>query len=90
MGRDLHRPQIFYEVLCVIGLVGTQRDRLCPLSEGPDHVQRRDPFGIPAGLCQIGIDQQAMAIFHQPMPHEAQLGLLAFSLPIKLRIRIGR
>lgn len=53
-------------------------------------MQCRDPFGMPAGLCQIGIDRQAIAIFHQPIPHEAQLGLLAFSLPIELRIRIGR
>jgi len=42
MGRHLHRPQIFNEVLCVIGLVGTQRDRLCPVGEVLDHVQRAD------------------------------------------------
>lgn len=36
-------------------------------------MQRRDPFGLAAGLCQIGTDHQARAVLHQPMPHEAQL-----------------
>jgi hypothetical protein len=90
MGRHLHRPQIIDEVLCVIGLVGTQRDGLWPIGEGFDHLQRRDPFSISAGLRQAGIDQQAIAVFHKPMPHEAQLGLLAFALPIKSCIWVGR
>ena len=47
------------------------------------------PFGMPVGQRQAGIDQQAVAVFHQPMPDEAQLRLLAFTLAVEPGIGIG-
>ncbi|ESW94419.1 hypothetical protein X769_32915 [Mesorhizobium sp. LSJC268A00] len=53
---------------------------------GPDHVQCGYPFGMPVSQCQAGVDQQAMAVLQT---HEAQLGFLAFALPIKPGIGIA-
>ena len=41
-------------------------------------MQRSHPFGKPVRQRQAGVDQQAMAVLHQPMPNEAQLRLLAW------------
>jgi hypothetical protein len=38
---------------------------------------------------QAGVDQQAVAVLHQPMPDEAQLRLLAFTLAVETSIGIG-
>jgi hypothetical protein len=39
--------------------------------------------------AQAGVDQQAVAVLHQPMPGEAQLRFLAFTLAVEPGIRIG-
>ena len=52
-------------------------------------MQRRHPLGMAVGQGQAGIDQQAVAVLHQPMPHEAQLRLLALALAVEPGIRIG-
>jgi hypothetical protein len=44
---------------------------------------------VPVSQCQAGVDQHAMTILHQPMPDEAQLGLLAFALPVEPGMSIG-
>ena len=41
-------------------------------------MQRSHPFGKPVRHRQAGVDQQAMAVLHQPMPNEARLRLLAW------------
>lgn len=38
---------------------------------------------MPLGQCQAGFDRQAVAVLHQPMSHESQFGLLAFTLAIE-------
>ena len=53
-------------------------------------MQRRDPLGMTVGLGQTGVDHEAMAVLHQRMPHEAELGLLARPLAIEPSFRIGR
>ena len=63
---------------------------LRPVGARLDHVQRRDPLGMAVGLGQTGVDDQAVAVLHQRMPHEAELGLLARPLAIEPRFRIGR
>src|ERR1700749_243506 len=44
---------------------------------------------MPVRQRQAGVDQQAVAVLHQPMPDEAQLRLLAFTLAIEPSIGIG-
>src|SRR6201997_2733779 len=44
---------------------------------------------MPISQRQAGVDQQAVAVLHQPMPDEAQLRLLAFTLAIEPGVRIG-
>src|SRR3954469_9674691 len=41
------------------------------------------------GQRQAGVDEQAVAVLHQSMPHEAQLRLLALSLTVEPGIPIG-
>ncbi|MET3583709.1 hypothetical protein ABID19_006774 [Mesorhizobium robiniae] len=76
MRRHLHRTQFVDEVLRIVGLVGTERDRLRPVGAGLDHVQCHS-LGMSVGQRQAGIDQKAVAVLHQPMPDETQLGFLA-------------
>jgi hypothetical protein len=40
----------------VIGFVGAQSDRLWPVGARLHHVQRRDPFRVPVGWRQTGVD----------------------------------
>ena len=88
--RRVHRAQFIDEVLGVVGLVGAERDRPRSIAARLDHVQRRDPLGMAVGLGQAGVDNEAVAVLHQRMSHEAELGFLARSLAIKPRFRIGR
>ena len=53
-------------------------------------MQRGHPFGMPVSQRQAGIDQQAVAVLHQPMPDEAQLRLLAFTLAVEPSVRRDR
>ena len=59
-------------------------------ARGSDHVQRRNPFGVAVGLGQAGVDDEAVAVLHQRVPHEAELGFLARPFAIEPRVRIGR
>lgn len=52
-------------------------------------MQRGDPFGMPVSRRQAGVNQQAVAVVHQPMPDEAQRRLLAFTLTMQPGIRIS-
>src|SRR6476661_7351940 len=52
-------------------------------------MQHGYPLGVPASQCQAGIDQQAVAVLHQPMTDEAKLRLLAFALAVEPGIGIG-
>src|SRR6202022_659003 len=47
-----------------------------PVGARLDHVQRCDPFRMPVGLRHAGVDQKAVPVLHQRMPHEAELRLL--------------
>src|SRR5271166_1715857 len=42
------------------------------------------------GLGQTVVDDEAVAVLYQRMPHEAELGFLARPLAVKPRLRIGR
>lgn len=82
MRRHVHRTQLVDEVFCV-DFVGIKLDRCRPVGMRLDHVQGRHPFGMPVGQCQAGINQQAVAVRHQPLPDEAQLCLFAFTVAVE-------
>ncbi len=90
MRRHPHRAQLIDKVFGVIGLVGSERDPAGPVGAGLDHMQRRHPLGMPIRLGQAGVDKQAMAVFHQSVPHEAELGLLALAFSVEPGVRVGR
>ena len=52
-------------------------------------MQGRDPLSMSVGQRQAGVDQQAVAVLHQSMPHEAQLRLLASSFAVEPGVPIG-
>jgi hypothetical protein len=76
---NMRRTQLVDEVFCIVGFVGAKCDRSRSIGTRLDHVQRGHPFGMTVRQRQAGVDQQAVAVLHQPMPDEAQLRLLAFT-----------
>ena len=90
MRRHCHRAQFIDEVFCVIGLVGTERDRARPVGARFDHGERRYPLGMAVSRRQTSINQKAMAVLPQAMADEAELGFLARSLAVEPCIGIGR
>ncbi len=54
-----------------------------------DHAESRAPFGMAVGLRQVGPRDQAVAVFHQPVPREAQHRSRAGRRPEQTRIGAG-
>ena len=54
-----------------------------------DHVERRQPFGMAGDPRQTGIDQQPVAVLHQGVADEAELGLHARTLSVEHGIGIA-
>jgi hypothetical protein len=87
MRRHVHRAQLVDEVLCIEGFVGAKRDRCRPVGTRFDQVQRGHPFGMPVGLRQARVDQQAVAVLHQPMaPSTARQQQVAFRSDLVLTL----
>lgn len=59
------------------------------IRQGSDHIGRRFPLGRAGGQRQPGVDEQAMAVFHQGMTQEAEFGLLALAFAIQPGLRVG-
>ncbi len=85
----VHRPKLVDEVLRVISLVSAQRDPVRAIRPGLHHGEGGDPFGVAVGLGDAGVHDQPMAVLHQGMTHEAELGFHALALAIQPRLRIG-
>src|SRR3984957_1587089 len=77
MRRHCHRAQLIDEVFRVVGLVGTERVRARPVGARFDRGERRYPLGMAVSRRQTSINQKAMAVLHQTMADEAELGFLA-------------
>lgn len=60
-----------------------------PFGTRLDHVQACHACRMAVGQRQAGVEQQAVAVLHQPMAHEAQRGLLAFPLAVEPGLGIG-
>jgi hypothetical protein len=82
--RGVHRPQLIDEILSVVSLVGAEGDRREARS-----CASCNPLGTPVGLGYAGIDDETVAVLHQRVPREAQLGLLARPLAIEPRLGMG-
>jgi len=73
MGRDPGFSQVGGELCRVEARVCAQRQP--PGRSGgmaSDHVQRGASFGMAVDLCQFALHDQARAVLHQRVPHEAQ------------------
>ena len=81
--RDVRRrvqgSQVSDEARRIRGTIGPDRDPV-PSRHVTDQRHGRVTFGAPGRLGQLGANQQAGAVLHQEMPHEAELGLLAGAL----------
>lgn len=90
MRRHPHRSQLVDEVLRVISLVGRERDPPRAVGARRDHIQSGDAFGMDVRGSQAGVDEQRVAVLHQRMADETQLGLLARALAVKPRLQVAR
>ena len=86
----LHRAQLIDEVLCIVGLVGAERDGSWLLGTRLYQSAARPPrspcsFGSAPGRRRPA----GVAALHQAMSHEAEIGLLAFPPAKEPGIRIG-
>ena len=78
-----------HEILRIKAFIAAQRDLLRSVGMRFYQVPRGQTLRMARGACSNSTDDQAIAIFHQRMPHERQLGFLAASLAVKPGIRIG-
>src|SRR4030095_4737513 len=81
--------QFHDEVSCIEALIGCQRDRARSVRVSLDHVERSQSFSMARDLRQPRIDEEAMAVLHQGMTDEAELGLHARSLAVEVGIGIS-
>jgi hypothetical protein len=72
------------EILSVVSLVGAEGDW-----REAQSCASCNPLGTPVGLGYAGIDDETVAVLHQRVPHEAQLGRLARPLAIEPRLGMG-
>lgn len=88
MRRRQPLPQAVDKDRNVITFVGANRNPV-RARQVFDHFQGRMPLGRAIGLGKSAIDHQAVAVFHQGMPHEAQLRFLALAFAQQPAVRIG-
>jgi hypothetical protein len=55
-----------------------------------DHLERRQPFGMTGDPRQSGVDEEPVAVLHQGMADEAELGFHAWAFAIEHGIRVAR
>src|SRR3954447_21233229 len=86
----VHRPKLVDEVLCIKGLAGPERDPVRSTGPGLDHGKPGDALGMAVGLGDAGVHDQAVAVFHERVAHEAELSFHPVALAIEPRVRISR
>src|SRR5260370_8037053 len=86
--RDVHPAEFPYEFLRVVGLVPSHGHSLSR-RQAFGHQQRRIPLRSAVGLRQKRLQQESVAVFHQYMPHIAQLRLASSGLRPQSGIGIG-
>ena len=71
-----------HEILCIKAFIAAQRDLLRSVGMRLYQVPRSQTLRMARSACGNSTDNQAVAVFHQRMSHEGQLGFLAASLAI--------
>src|ERR1700722_20332625 len=89
MWGDVDLAHLGDEVLRVEALVAANGDALGVVRVRLDQVLRRQPLGMPRGAGRDRTDDQLIAVLHQCVAHEAELGLLAAPLLIEPGVGIG-
>ena len=87
--RHIDLAEFGDEVLRIKAFIAVQRDLLQSVGMRFYQVPRGQTLRMASGACSNSTDDQAIAIVHQRMPHEGQLGFLAASLAVKRRIGVG-
>src|SRR5450759_4963873 len=88
MRHGIQNPQRLDKLPSIISFI-TAHGNAMPAEKVPNHALCRVPLGGPGSRSETGSDDQPVAVFHQHMPHEAELGLFAFALAEKPRLRVG-
>ena len=77
-----HKP---FGVIAFVRAQGVPRPKVAPA-----HLERGLALRRAGGHGGFGIHNQAMAVLHQGVRHETELGLLAFALAVQPSIGVGR
>jgi len=85
---DVERGHLGHEGSCVVALVGAESDPIGPGRMAHDHLPGRLAPGGAGRLRHRRRDDEHVAIFHQRVAYEAELGLLAPSLAAEPRLGI--
>ena len=78
--RDLELSAAFDEGLAVVALVGPDRSPLVLVVPTLQHGQRRLALGGAAGMGDLHVHDQPVAVFHEDVRHVAQASLVARAL----------
>jgi hypothetical protein len=88
MRHGIQNPQRLDELPSIISFI-TGHGNAMPAGKVPNQALCVVPLGGAGSRSEAGSDDQAVAVLHQHMPHETELGLLAFALAEKPRLRVG-
>lgn len=80
MRRDLELATALDEGLTVIALVGPDRSPLVLVAPAPKHRERCLALGGAAGMGDLHVHDQTVAVFHEDVRHVAQASLVARAL----------
>ena len=89
MQRHVDLAEFGNEVLRIKAFIVGTHDLLRLVGMRLYRVPRGQTLSLARGACGNSTDNQAIAILHQRMPHESQLGYLAAPLAIKPCVGAG-
>src|SRR6266545_2247942 len=90
MWRYLSLAQVGYEFTCVVGLVSTKREPAFLAWQAVQHPHRR--LSLCPSRCrrEVHIHHEPIAVLHEHVAGEAELGLLAAAFACQKRFRVCR
>ena len=88
--RDIAVATIPDEVARVVALVSSQRDAAFSRQVVVDHFECHSPFGGAGCFGDAEIDEHPMAVLHERVGREGQLGLLPVAFAHQPRLWVSR
>ena len=85
MRRHVHGSQLIHEILGVVALVGSERDAPKPVGSFLDHGKGGGALGLAVRLRHATVDDQPVAVLHEGVAHEAELGFPASTFAVEPR-----